>query len=167
MIKKLNAKRYTLYPKTSGFTLIELLLTTVIIVVLSFVGFTYIVGYKQRQALSSSSREIVAVVRNAQDRSISQESGSRWGVHFSNPPSGEDFYDLFRGTSYPTAEIITHEVLPSTVEFETPAAGSSSTVVFSPLSGLPDNFVTVRIILMNDSSVSSTIVINSSGEISF
>lgn len=150
-----------------GFTLIELLISMGIIVVLAGISFISILNYKQRQSLVSATQEIVAVVRNAQDRSISQESGSRWGVHFGNLSSASAFYDLFRGSSYVTGTVASRSVLPSGLQFDSPASGSSSTIIFSPISGLPNGSADIKISLINNSTNSSTITVSTNGEIHY
>lgn len=157
----------------SAFTLIELLLTTAIVAVLGTIGLIYILNYKQRQNLSSDTQEIVVIIRNAQDRSISQEatstqgSGGCWGIHFENPSSGADFYALFKGLTYATSAIVSQNVLSSSVQFDTPTSSSSSTVIFLPFTGLPDNSLTVKISVIGNPTVSSTIIINSNGKIQY
>ncbi len=153
--------------KNKGFTLIELLISIGIIVVLASISFISLLGYKQRQSLVSATQEIVAVVRNAQDRSISQEGGSRWGVHFENPLSASAFYDLFQGSSYASDTVVSRSVLPSGLQFDSPAYGSSSTIIFSPISGLPDGSADIKISLINNSTNSSTITVSTNGEVHY
>ena len=150
-----------------GFTLIELVISIGILAILAGIGFISIINYKQRQALSSATQEIVTVLRNAQDRSISQESGNRWGVYFENPLSGSAFYDLFQGLNYATNTIVSRNVLPSGIQFDTPASGSSSTIIFSPVTGLPNSQTTIKISLLNSSTNSSTIIVSANGKIQY
>ena len=150
-----------------GFTLIELIIAMSITVIMATFGFLNIISYKNRQDLNSASQEIVAVLRNAQDRSLSQEGGSRWGVHFENSTSGSVFYTLFQGSSYATGIIASQTVLPSSVQFDSPTTGSSANIVFFSITGLPDATLTVKISLISNSTASSTIVISSNGKISF
>jgi len=150
-----------------GFSLVELIISIAIVAILAGVGFISILNYKQQQALLSATQEIIAVFRNAQDRSISQESGGRWGVHFENPSSGNDFYDLFQGLSYTTGTVVSRSTLPSGVQFDNPVPGANSTIIFSPITGLPDAPGTIKISLMNNPTSSSTISVNVNGEIQY
>ncbi|PJA41746.1 hypothetical protein CO177_00785, partial [Candidatus Wolfebacteria bacterium CG_4_9_14_3_um_filter_37_9] len=79
---------------SKAFTLIELLITIGIIAVVSTVAFLNLFSYRGNQDLDLTSREIAIILRNAQDRSISQESSSRYGIHFENSVSNGGFYDL-------------------------------------------------------------------------
>jgi len=161
------------FPRISAFTLIELIISISIIAILAGVGFMSIVNYKQRQDLTSTTQEIIEVVRNAQNRSLSQEatstagSGGRWGVYFENPASGTDFYDLFKGTTYASGTMVSRSVLPSNIQFDIPASGSSSTIIFSPITGLPNAATTIKISLISSPTSSSTITINTNGTINY
>ena len=152
---------------SAGFTFIELTIVIAIMVIMATFGFLNIISYKNRQDLNSASQEIVAVLRNAQDRSLSQEGGSRWGVHFENPISGSDFYNLFKGSSFATGIVNSQSVLPSNVQFDNPASGSSANIVFSPITGLPDAAATIKISLVGNSTVSVTITVSSNGKIQY
>lgn len=151
----------------SAFTLIELIITMAIIAILAGVGFISIFNYKQRQGLSSTTQEIIEVLRNAQNRSLSQESSTRWGVYFNNPASGTDFYELFQGASYATATSVSKSVLASNIQFDIPASGSSSTIIFSPITGLPNVATTIKISLISSPTSSSTISVNINGKIQY
>jgi len=162
-----NCKSQTVNRKLYAFTLVELLITIGVIAILATTSFLSVVNYKQRQSLGFATQEIVTVLRNAQDRSLAQEGGNRWGVYFMNSASGDDFYDLFTGISYASSGIVSRSVLPSGVQFTTPASGSNITVIFSPVTGLPDDAATVKISLVGTSTTSSTITVNSNGKIQY
>jgi len=151
----------------AGFTLVEVIVVIAIMVVMATFGFLNIVNYKNRQNLNAAGQEIVTVLRNAQDRSLSQEGGSRWGVHFENPISGSDFYNLFKGSSFATGIVNSQSVLPSNIQFDNPASGSSANIIFSPITGLPDAATTIKISLVDNSAVSITITVSSNGKIQY
>lgn len=150
-----------------AFTLIELIISMAIIAILAGVGFINIINYRHRQDLTSTTQEIIEVLRNSQNRSLSQESASRWGVHFENQTSGTDFYELFQGASYAGATIVSKSALPSNIQFDIPASGSSSTIIFSPITGLPNASATIKIYLISSPTSSSTIIVNSNGKIQY
>jgi len=157
-----------------AFTLIELIISIGILAILAGVGFINIVNYKHRQDLTSTTQEIIEVVRNAQNRSLSQEAtstagtGGRWGVYFENPTgSGNDFYELFKGSSYVGGTVVSKSVLPSNIQFDIPASGSTSTIIFSPVTGLPNAATTIKISLISSPTSSSTITVNINGKIQY
>ncbi|KKR55666.1 MAG: hypothetical protein UT92_C0001G0009 [Candidatus Curtissbacteria bacterium GW2011_GWA1_40_24] len=150
-----------------AFTLIELLIVIGITVVLATISFLNIFNFRGQNDLDLTVKEIVVVLRNAQDRSISQESGSRWGVHFENPVSAGGFYDLFSGIDYSTSSLVSRSTLRSNLQFSDPAGGNSKDIIFSPVSGLPGGSSTIIIFTKNNPSVSSTIIVNSNGQIQY
>ncbi len=112
-------------------------------------------------------RGITAVLRSAQSRSIAQESGGNFGVHFENSLSGENFYDLFQGNNYASGNRIMRTVLKKEIQFIDPVSGGSKDIIFSPITGLPVSSSTVIIAFKRDNSISKTIIINSNGQIQF
>jgi prepilin-type N-terminal cleavage/methylation domain-containing protein len=146
-----------------GFTLIELLITISLIIAISTVSFLYIFKYKQVRDLQFTTQEITTVLRNAQNRSTSQEDGSAWGVHFENTQNG--FFNLFEGADYDNSTSVSRTNLRSTIKFDAPALNDSSTIIFSPISGLPSALTTVKISLISDTNTSTTVTINPNGEI--
>lgn len=156
-----------------GFTLIELLISVGLLIIIAVVSVINLVGYRSRLDLDNASQEIIIVLRDAQNRSISQEatstqgSGGRWGVHFENPATSTDFYDLFWGATYATGTIVSRAALSSSIQFDTPVSGSSSTVIFSPVTGLPNASTTIKISTVSNTAVSSTITINTNGQIQY
>lgn len=157
----------------NGFTLIELIISMGLLIIIAAVGAVNLIGYRSRLDLDNASQEIIAVLREAQNRSLSQEatsiqgSGGRWGVYFENPATSTDFYDLFWGATYATGTIVSRATLPSSIQFDTPATGSSSTVVFSPVTGLLNASTTIKISAISNAAVSSTITINTNGQIQY
>lgn len=163
MIKKLNAKRYTLNAN-EGFTLIELIITIGITAILASVGFINLYGYFQRKNLDLAGQEVTAVLRNAQNNSISQEGGNRWGVHFENTTSSadSDFYELFSGANYSTSTVIQKVPLGSGINFSSPPAGDSVNVFFAPATGSTTSTV-ISIIGSSPGTVKDIVIKNNGG----
>ncbi len=150
-----------------GFTVFELLIVIGILAVVS--GFTIfnLFGYRRYQDLNLTTQEIAAVLRNAQNRSIAQEAGGSWGVHFENSAT-DDFYELFLGQSYATSTIYSKTILRPTVEFSDPASGSSKNVFFRAMSGMGlGGTDLIRVFLKGSSSASGTIYIDANGRIDY
>jgi prepilin-type N-terminal cleavage/methylation domain-containing protein len=151
-----------------SFTIVELLIVIALVAVIASIGIVSLFGYRQRQHLKLQTEELVAVLRNAQNRSLSQESGSRWGVHFENPTGdANDFYDLFSGTSYSASAVVSRTPLPPALQFDVPSSGASATIIFAPVTGFPNASTTIKISLVNNPNASSAITINSNGVINF
>ncbi len=154
--------------KQFGFTILELIIVIAIIAVIAGIGLVNLISYRQRQNLKIQTEELVAVLRNSHDRSVTQESGSRWGVHFENPAGdNNDFYDLFSGTSYSASAVVSRTALPPALQFDIPSSGASSTIIFAPVTGFPNVSTTIKISLMSSPSASSTIIVNTNGQIQY
>lgn len=121
--------------RTRGFTLVELLISIALLIVLGVIGGVQFFGYRQQQDLSDAAQELAAVFRDAQNRSMSQDSGTRWGVHIENSVSGGQFFELFSGTSYAPANVISHTTFSSPIAFPNLAAGASRNIFFAPITG--------------------------------
>ena len=160
--------RYSKLKTSCGFTLIELLISISIIAVIASVGVINIVNYRNRQNLKINTQKIVEVLRNAQNRSITQENGIRWGVHFENPAGDDnDFFDLFSGAAYNADKVVSRTVVSNGIQFDIPPSGASSTVVFAPLTGFSDVSSAIKISLKNNQSASTSIIINANGQIQY
>src|SRR3989344_9368719 len=151
--------------KRSGFTLIELIIVMAITAII-VVGSYNIIGlnFKSQNELELSVREIVSVLRNAQDRSICQEDSSQWGVYFENPVSSSGFYVLYKGA---TTTFISKKILQSNIQFLDPSIGNVKDISFNKMDGLPISPATVVISLKNNLLASTTIIINSNGQIQY
>ena len=157
-----------------GFTLIELLIVLGIIGIISIVVLTMLAGRQSRAGLDSTTRQIVALLREAQSRSFSQEDGASWGVHFDNPVSGAPFYALFRG-SYAATNVVVGQSLASSVRYSTLSIplGGALDVIFSKVTGLPLSAVSISLELTagarDDPTVLavSTIAVDLTGLVSF
>lgn len=155
----------------NGFTLVELLIAIAVLAIIGVIGFVNFAGFRQKNSVKLASQAIIAVLRDAQNRAISQDSGTAWGVQFNNASST---YTEFSGNSFPSGRVIAQSALSPNLTFLIPITGTSSTVVFATLTGIPTSTsgvvsTTAPFAAIADSSspnsVSSSIYINPSGEI--
>ena len=151
-----------------GFTLIEMIITAAIVVILAAISLPGLLGGSQVSDLRSTSRALVASMRLAESQSVQEAQGMSWGIHLANPASSTPFYAVFSGTSYVTGTVASMYRLPSTVAFasSTLPIGSSTDVTFSVLSGLSSISTTFEFYLIAQPSLSSTISVASSGNVS-
>lgn len=91
----------------NGFTLIELLIVIGIMAILTTIGSVYFFGYRNKQAVELTTNELISVLRDAQNKSLSQDRGYDWGVHFDNVANPK-YYNLFFGAP---SNIASHKVL--------------------------------------------------------
>ncbi len=117
-----------------GFSLIELLVVIVIIFVLTTIGFMMLFPRKAKTTLSLTTNQIVAFLREAQNRSISQEKDATWGVYFQNNTSTPSFYAVFYNS---TSTIVKKNNLPNEIVYDssTIPIGGSLIVTFNKING--------------------------------
>jgi len=153
--------------KILGFSLLELVIVIAIIAILGTVGFVKLTDYFIRNNLEKDAQKIAFTLKNARDRSISQDRGFQWGVHFENPATGKGFYELFAGASYPGQTILRNN-LNTGVEFLSPSASSTLDILFSKVTGLASASTTIIIALSDDDSITKSISIsNTNSEINY
>ena len=144
----------------------ELLIVVAISTILAGVGISSYINQQRAKLLDASVYKIVGYLRYAQQKSIAQESGNQWGIHFENPASGDDFYSLYTGATYTSPEETRY--LSSGIEYEDPATGNSVDVSFDKLTGINAAGTTQSITIKSTvTNSTSTISISSQGLISY
>ncbi len=120
--------------RRAGFSYAELMIVIVLIVITSLGGGLSLIRFYRMQEPKIAMRALAAVLRDAAQRSASQEKGRYWGVRFDNL-AGRDRYVLFSASSTALLGYATSSVtyLGAATVFSEPA--SSSTIVFDKLSG--------------------------------
>lgn len=149
-----------------GFTLIELLVAVGIILILAAGSSTMIVKSKRKNDLNAATKQITALISEAQSRAVSQEEGMAWGVYFENGAS--PFYALFAG-SYSTGSVRGVYRLPSDISFWTNslAAGSNTNIMFKEISGEASSTLNIVIHVIGAPDSSSTIIVSEPGAVSY
>ncbi len=122
---------------TGSFTLIEILVSVGILVVLVSITILGLGAYKGRTSFDMDVSQVVAVLRSAQSRAISQDRGQGWGVQFVSDTDGTGHYFLFSGIAYATSSVVAAGTLEYSSSFSDPAPGFSKTIVFAPMTGAP------------------------------
>lgn len=120
---------------SSGFSYAELMIVMVLIVITSLGSGLSLIRFYRAQEPKIAARAIAAVLRDAAQRSASQEGGKYWGVRFDNLTTGRDRYVLFSVTNKALLGYATTSVtyMGAATVFAEPA--TSSTVIFDKLSG--------------------------------
>jgi prepilin-type N-terminal cleavage/methylation domain-containing protein len=122
----------------NGFTLIETIIVLGVLVVISVVMISSLFSRRSRTDLDNTTRQIAALFREAQSRSMSQEGGAAWGVHIENSTATQSFYALFKGI-YSSSTIVGYYKIPSNVQLASSSIplGNSLEIIFSQVSGIP------------------------------
>lgn len=176
--------------KNKAFTLVELLITIAIAIVLGVVVFASYSGKNNSTDISSATQEIVALLHQAQSRTIAGDQNGTtgigfWGVELINGTGTvTPFFSLFYATStarLASASLVGHYFLPGTVSYTTSsiAAGGTLYVYYSASPGVyetcsgytcPAGTSTIAVGLympLQKPILSSTILIAPTGEISY
>lgn len=148
-----------------GFSLVELLITIGIIVIIATLTVPSFINYQNRKLLSNSTVELLGYLRDIQQKSISQEGGSQWGIYIETSGS-RDSYKVFYGPSYAGGTVTVAVYLPVKIQFINPTQGLTKEIIFSKLTGLPVSSNTISLSLINSSSICESISINTAGLIS-
>jgi len=154
-----------------GFTSIEILIVIVIIALLAGISIVNLAGRRSRTELIGTTQQIVALLREAQSRSVNQASSSSWGVHLENSTATSPFYALF-ANSYSSSTHIGYYRLSRMVQYATSSLslGSSTDVMFSQLNGVPLASTSITLELVSGggpASMSSTIRVNMNGSVEY
>ncbi len=159
-MKKFNSLR--------GFSLIESLVVIGVTAVLSVIIFANFFTRNAYETLNSTVKKVTATLREAESRSAAQDGGTVWGVHFDNSTGTAPFYAIFK-TSYSPANTAGYYPLPYGVSFSTSsiALGSSTDITFAQISGIPSATSSITLYLTTGAATSTTIIVNSTGLISF
>ena len=120
--------------KRSGFSYAELMVVLVLVVITSLGTTLSLIRFYRTQEPKIAVRAMTSVLRDAAQRSASQEGGRYWGVRFDNL-SGRDRYVLFSASSTALLSYATSSVtyMGAATVFLEPA--SSSTIIFDKLNG--------------------------------
>ena len=114
-----------------GFTLLEMLLVVGITAILAGVGIPSFVNHQRAKLLDTTAQEIVSYLRYVQHKSMAQEGGNQWGVHFENPADEDGFYSLYTGAKYISPEETRY--LPKGISFATPGDDETIDIPFYKL----------------------------------
>ena len=152
----------------SAFTLIEVLIVVALISILSLVSILLLSGKLNSSNLQGARAQIVATLREAESRSVADDQGTAWGVHFMNATATAPFYALFYA-SYSASTTSAYYRLPPGIAYVTStlALGTSTDVIFSQISGTSSVSTSIGLVDTAQRSLSSTISVSGSGLVSF
>ena len=148
-----------------GVTLIELLITVGILAVVAVIGALSLSSYRERQKLELEGRELATILRDVQNRSLSQESGTPWGIRFVNATSGTYTYQIFSGSSYASGTIVESQALSTGISFSEPYASSTYDITFPALTGRHSASKIVSFVAGTGNLLVGDIIVNKSGMI--
>lgn len=135
----------------SGFSLLEVLMVVAIIAVLGTIGTGAYRNFVKNVELNSVTRDIIFDLKNMQAKSIAGEDERKWGAHFVNSTSTDDYHETFStpagGSGYGDASttIKSTVYLPAGITFSDPVESATKDILFNRVSGTTSTSTTVSI----------------------
>lgn len=128
---------YSLNSKFSskGFSLLEVLLVIGVLSIIATAVSPFLFGGKTSIEVEEEAKKIAGVLKIGQNKAMTLENGSAWGVHFNNITPSSPFYDIFEGNDYATGTSTDRYYLFNNIIFQSPASGASTTAIFNKRSG--------------------------------
>jgi len=145
-----------------GFTLVELLVAIAIMVLMISIGVVTFVSSKNASNLNSYTDGIISSLEQARGNALSGKGGSSYGIKFT---TNTLTHTLFTGSTYSssaTTNVVTQ--IGTGYTLTTNLTGSSNTIVFSRLTGVPSATGTITL-LQQATSKSKIITIGTQGNI--
>ena len=150
----------TIKQAKNGFTFVELVTVIAIISILMTIGIPSYRVYQKRIELDQQAEQIISILRQAQNQSMTLLHNQNFGVHFE-----EDKFVLFEGEIYSSSDSdnMTYS-LPSTLQiYDISLAGGGQDVVFSKLRGTTGQEGSLKVKTLTDPSIYQEISINREG----
>ncbi len=149
-----------------GLTLVELLIIIGILAVLISITIPTFYFFKRESELTNSAQKIITTLRIAQNKTLSSEGASQYGVYFNNLTFPHQ-YILFKGKNYINRQTAFDKIynLPSSIEiFEINLRGGKE-VVFQRVSGHTFQTGNLNLRLINEPTKTRTIYIEKLGQV--
>jgi len=123
--------------RRAGFSLVEIAIVVALMVGIATLGIPFGVETYRDYTLTSTTRDVVAVLRRATSRALANTDASSYGVSFR-----VNHVVLFKGTSYLTRDAAFDEEHPTSPSVTILATADA---VFTPVSGIPLTPLTVTV----------------------
>ena len=142
-----------------GFTLLEILISIAVISVISVLVVSGFSSFRESAQLNEAQSQILGVLRDARNRTLSSEKNTQYGVHFETSQ-----IVLFSGSSY-SFGLTSNEphLFPPITRISSISLGGPVDIVFARLSGSVSASGTITIESISNTSKTKTITIISSG----
>lgn len=152
-----------------GFSLIEIVIVLGVALILGAIFIPNLQGQRGVTELNITTKQMTALLREAQTKALLEASSTSWGVHFENSTSSP-FYALFSGT-YTSSTVATRALLPQNVQYTTSSlpTGSVREIIFLQHTGRPASSSSIQIELKYKTGnlTTSTISVSTAGAVSF
>lgn len=158
----------------TGFTLLEIVIVAAILIIFASIVIPNFGPIKEQLDIDNSAKEIAAVLKLAQSRTLALENNSQYGVYF-NATTLPNQYILFKGESYEERDTSADQFyfLPERTEFSEinlvreSDGNSANETVFSRLTGASQESGSISVALKTDETKNGTVYITTAGAIGF
>lgn len=153
----------------TGFSIVELVIVVAVLAVIAMISLPSFVALLKTPQLNNTSEEIINTLKTAQNRTLSSEGNSQYGVYFDTTTSPHQ-YVLFKGSSYASRISSFDKIypIPSALEmYATNLAGGGNQVVFDRLTGSTANSGNVSLRFIDDVSQTKIIYIDNAGVVGY
>lgn len=143
-----------------GFTVLEILIAVAILVVLGALILSPFSKFRTSQILNSETENILSLITQARENTLSSADASQYGVHFENMRAV-----MFKGATYSASDSnnkpisISSQAQISTISL----SGGGTDVVFQRLTGKTNQSGTVTLSLKSNPTKTRVIKIESTG----
>lgn len=149
----------------SGFTLLEIIIVVFVLTVLGAITIPNMALFQKTPQLNNTFEEVANTLRIAQNKTLSSEGNSRYGVYFKTTVTPHQ-YILFKGDTYASRDSSYDQTypIPGITEFYG-ITTQDDEVVFNKLTGSTENSGSISLRLIEDTSQMKTIYIDNAGVI--
>lgn len=151
--------------KNKGITLIEIIIIISIIGIISAIVIPNLSKFNKQQALKNTTEDIISLLNEARNNTVSSKNSTNYGVRFLR-----DKAILFPGLSY------TDSMLNKQIDFDLAVEisetgginlnGGGEDIVFSRILGDTDNYGTIIVQLISDTTQQKVINVSKTGVVS-
>ncbi len=160
MFQILNSK----FQDKNGFTLLEVLIAISILVIMISIAVTVGRSFSDSVNLDNSAKMVEANIKLAKTRSVNALNDTNYGIHFE-----DNYIVIYDAENIFTEGDLTNEVidLPDGIKTQSVSFAGGGDLIFNRLTGVTDNFGSLEVALIKDSSKKRQIVINKEGQVNY
>lgn len=148
--------------KNKGFSLIEMIILMSIIGILSAVVISNLSGFKKQQALKNTTEDVVALLNEARNSTISSKNSANYGVRLESNKA-----TLFQGTIFSSNSSNKQINFDSTISLSSASLhGGGDSIYFDKITGATSKYGTITLVITSTPTKSRVITVSSLGVIS-
>ncbi|MFA5870722.1 MAG: LamG-like jellyroll fold domain-containing protein [Candidatus Paceibacterota bacterium] len=147
-----------------GFTMIELMVVLAISVTISIASFVAFSNVSSSKSVKNTLDEMEALTTAARKKSISQETGARWGVRVENTDSSKRIV-MFSGISYASGTPSNFYSMKRNVVLTNPVASTTYDAIFDPITGFLSEKKVFTVATLKKDGIIGDLIVNTIGAV--